>query len=86
MRLGQQINTREKRLMWLEDQNDKLRKQLSRMRSPPQIETRIKELNLGLLPPQPVQVWRLPEPGAEVQLPSAERPLALHTSHAPPSP
>jgi hypothetical protein len=87
MRLGQQIKTRETRLIWLEDQNDKLRKQLSKLRSPPQIEAKIKELNLGLLPPQPAQVWRLPEPGTEVPLlPAAERPLALHASHPSPSP
>ena len=60
--LGQQIRKREIRLKDLENQNDKLRRQLAFMRSPPFLEGRIKELNLGLVAPQPSQVWYLTEP------------------------
>ena len=60
--LGLQIRTRELRLQGLQEQNEKLRKQLAVMRSPQFLETRIKELQLGLVAPQPSQVWRLNEP------------------------
>jgi TolA-binding protein len=63
--LGQQIRKRELRLAELDDQNEKLKKQLAIMRSPQFLEMRIKELNLGLTAPQPSQVWRLTEPGPD---------------------
>ena len=46
----------------LVEENEQRRKQLANMRSPWFLETRIKELNLGLVLPQPNQVWRLTEP------------------------
>lgn len=64
--LGQQIRKREIRLKDVENQNDKLRRQLAFMRSPPFLEARVKELNLGLVPPDPSQVWYLPEPSPEL--------------------
>jgi hypothetical protein len=60
--LGQQISQRERQLADLNDQNEKLRKQLGYMRSPRYLEARIKELNLGLTIPQPAQILRLNEP------------------------
>ena len=60
--LGQQIRRHELRLGDLQEQNEKLKKQLAMMRSPQFLEMRIKELNLGLTAPQPSQVWRLGEP------------------------
>jgi hypothetical protein len=63
--LGQQIKARETRLGHLEEQNEKLRKQLAFMRSPRFLEGRIKDLNLGLVQPQPVQIWRLPDPSTD---------------------
>lgn len=63
--LGQQIRKREIRLKDLQDQNEKLRRQMAFMRSPQFLETRIKELNLGLVPPQPSQVWYMQEPTPE---------------------
>jgi cell division protein FtsB len=64
-RLGQQIKIRESRLAALEDQNEQLKKQLAFMRSPRFLEARIKEWNLGLVQPQPGQIWRLNEPAPE---------------------
>ncbi len=64
-RLGRQIKRNEVRLADLQQQNEKLRKQLGAMRSPKFLEMRIKELNLGLVPPQPSQVWRLSEPARD---------------------
>jgi hypothetical protein len=69
--LGQQIRKRELRLGELTYQSEKLRKQLGTMRSPPFLERRIQELGLGLVAPQPAQVWRLPEPARD--LPRQER-------------
>jgi hypothetical protein len=63
--LGQQIRKREIHLKDLQDQNEKLRRQMAFMRSPPFLEARIKELNLGLVRPQPSQVWYLKEPTPE---------------------
>jgi len=60
--LGQQIRKRELRLKDLQDQNDKLRRQLASMRSPQYLQERVKEMNLGLTPSQPSQVWYLKEP------------------------
>ncbi|PYI83819.1 MAG: hypothetical protein DME26_14390, partial [Verrucomicrobia bacterium] len=45
--LGQQIKKRESCLIKLEDQNEKLRKQLGLLRSRQYLEKRIKEWNLG---------------------------------------
>jgi hypothetical protein len=64
-RLAKQIKSRELRLGALEDENEKQRKQLAKLRSPQALELKIKELNLGLAAPQPGQVRSLPEPPAE---------------------
>jgi hypothetical protein len=69
--LGQQIKKRELRLADLENQSEKLRKQLAMMRSPAALERRIQDLGLGLGPPQQTQVWRLTEPARD--LPHRER-------------
>src|SRR5436853_177812 len=60
--LGRQIEKREHQLIALQDQNEKLKTQLAMMHSQTYLEMRIKQLNLGLVPPLPSQVWRLPEP------------------------
>ncbi len=60
--LGQQIRQRELRLTQLKDTNQKLGDQLAMLRSPTMLDRRSRELNLGLGPAQPSQIWRLPEP------------------------
>jgi cell division protein FtsB len=85
-RLGQQIKDRETRLAQLVDENQKRRKQLGTLRSPPFIEARVRELNLGLVAPQPMQVWRMGEPSGEVVTPwpgPAERQFAAHETRGP---
>ena len=74
--LGQQIKKRELHLAELGNQNEKLRKQLAAMRSPRFLERRIQELGLGLVPPQPAQVWRLTEPSREVPRQDGEQQYA----------
>ena len=69
--LGQQIRKRELHLRDLQDQNDKLRKQLAFMRSPQFLDARVKELNLGLVRPAQAQFWYLAEP-----LPEAPKPAS----------
>jgi hypothetical protein len=75
--LGQQIRKRELRLKELEKQNDKLRGQLAFMRSPAYLQGRVKDL--GLVPPNPSQVWYLPEPA-----PESGRQSRLLTAQTPP--
>lgn len=65
-RLGKQYTERERHLARLIEENVQRRKQWANMRQPQFLELRIKELNLGLVPPQPSQIWRLPEPAREV--------------------
>src|ERR1041384_1177966 len=67
-RLGRQKKDREIRLDRLKHQNSDLHQDLAFMRRPKALEERIKELKLGLGPPQPGQVWRLTEPTPQ-QLP-----------------
>jgi hypothetical protein len=61
-RLSQQIRQGEIRLKQMADGNEKLRVKLADLRSPLMLDQRARELNLGLAPAQPMQVWRLPEP------------------------
>ena len=75
-RLGQQIKERETRLSQLEDENEKRRKQLASLRSPAFLETRIKELNLGMAAPQMNQVWQVREPVLEMPRAEVERQYA----------
>ncbi|HWY76382.1 MAG TPA: hypothetical protein VN281_12230 [Verrucomicrobiae bacterium] len=63
--LGQQTRRREVLLRELHAQNEKLRRQLAELQSVPMLEARVKELKLGLQPPQPAQVWNLTEPAAD---------------------
>ena len=60
--LGQQIKERETRLENLRSQNRELQKHLVTLRSPRILEQRVRELNLGLVPIHPRQVWRLELP------------------------
>ena len=75
--LGQQIRKSEIRLKDLEKQNYKLRGELLFMRSPPYLQDRVKSLNLGLVAPDPSQVWYLPEPTPELN--RQNRPLTAQT-------
>ncbi len=80
VRLGEQIKARESNLTALEHQNDKLRKQLANMQSLPFLEAKIKELNLGLVPQQQSQVWRFPEPAADMPAVPVVPPYPLQAS------
>jgi cell division protein FtsL len=60
--LGRQITSCESRLAQLRDENQRLGDQLAVLRSPVMIDQRVHELNLGLVPAQPTQVYRLVEP------------------------
>ncbi len=68
-RLGQQMKARETTLVRLEEQNEKLRKQLATLRQPQFLQAQIQKLNLGLVLPAPTQKWRLPEPMPEAPHP-----------------
>jgi len=74
--LGKQITKRERQRAALADQSDKLRRQLGVMRSPGYLQKRIQDLGLGLVPPQPAQVWRLSEPARDLPAQEGERQYA----------
>ena len=60
--LGRQITACESRLVQLRDENQKLGDQLAVLRSPVMLDQRVRELNLGLVPVKPAQIYRLVEP------------------------
>jgi hypothetical protein len=60
--LGRQITACESRLTQLRDENQKLSDQLAVLNSPVILDRRVHELNLGLVPAQPDQIYRLVEP------------------------
>jgi hypothetical protein len=60
-RLGRQISEREIRLKQLRTDNKMKTEEIGFLRSPPMLDRRVKELNLGLAPEQPLQVVRLVE-------------------------
>jgi hypothetical protein len=60
--LGRQITACESRLVLLRDENQKLGDQLAVLRSPVMLDQRVRELNLGLVPAKPAQIYRLVEP------------------------
>lgn len=79
--LGLQIRSREKELQRLVRENEKTRRQLVIMYSPRFLEARIKELNLGLVQPQPSQKWVLQElpPENPAPAPGRERQYAAQS-------
>ncbi|MBN2507779.1 MAG: hypothetical protein JXQ71_13910 [Verrucomicrobia bacterium] len=60
--LGAQITLREECLRQLQKENKARASHLGRLQMPQVIAMRVRELNLGLQPPQPGQVVWLPEP------------------------
>jgi cell division protein FtsL len=81
--LGEQIRQRETGLAKSRDQNEKLKRQLAMLLSPQYLDARVKELKLGLVPPQPAQIWRLPEPFAEPVKQKRDLELAVGFTPAP---
>ena len=65
--LGRQIKQRETRLATLNAQNEKLKQDLAKMRSPIFLKARIKDL--GLVEPSMSQIWHLQEPSRDSQQP-----------------
>jgi hypothetical protein len=63
--LGKQVKQREQKLIGLEQQGERLKKQLATMRTVQSLEDSIRRLNLGLGQPQVSQVWHLVEPSRD---------------------
>ncbi len=85
--LGLQQGKRERSLASLRDQNEKLQRQLAELQSVRRLETRVRELNLGLGPPSPSQIVALPEadPGTAPRAASSPAPPGpLVAEHARP--
>ena len=80
--LGKQRLKREQHLADLLKQNEKLTTQLNTMRLPWMLEKNIADLKLGLVRPQPAQIWYLPEPGRESRRVVGENQLAAQDARA----
>jgi len=76
LELGRQKVEKEKRLTTLRAQNSQLERHLSELRSPKSLETRVREMNLGLALAQPTQIVRLMDvpPTSSVQPAPAPHP------------
>ena len=66
--LGRQITACESHLVQLRDETQKLGDQLAVLRSPVMLDQRVRELNLGLVPSQSSQIYRLVEPSPNKNL------------------
>jgi len=75
LELGRQKAEKEKRLNLLRVQNSQLGRHLAELQSPKSLETRLKELNLGLSMAQPTQIVRLVDAPLT---PAAKRILSMH--------
>jgi hypothetical protein len=62
--MGQQMKEREIRLKALRAEIRELQAQYDALRSPIMLQRRIREMNLGLVPPHPSHVWHLRIPGS----------------------
>ena len=60
--LGRQITACESHLIQIRDENQRLSDQLAILRSPVMLDQRVRELKLGLVPAQPMQIYQLVEP------------------------
>lgn len=60
--LGQQLGIRQQRLEKLRKENQVLAERLASMQLPQRLAERARELNLGLMPPQPSQMLWIAEP------------------------
>lgn len=80
--LGKQMLKREQKLTELMKKNQELATQLNTLRLPWVLETNIANLKLGLMRPQPGQIWRLPEPARESARAGQESQLAAQAGHA----
>jgi hypothetical protein len=83
--LGRQIRQEEIHLSQLKSQNQKLTDQLAILRSPMMIDQRARQLNLGLVPAQPGQVCRLPEPMLNAAEDNGPREIAGRLDNPPPT-
>lgn len=84
--LGRQIKKREMRLAELQEQNKRLRGQFATLRSPPNLEQRARELNLGLVRPQASQIWCLAEPAPALNAGPPRPYAAAQRASTPPLP
>ena len=82
-RLGRQISQGEAKLKQMREDYKGLSDQLAKLCSPPMLDRRVRELNLGLVPAQPAQIWRLPEPVAAPEKNPVPRPMAARQAGVP---
>jgi uncharacterized protein HemX len=84
-RLSRQIDERGVRLDKLIKENENRKWLLADLRSLASVEARIKELNLGLVQPDPTQIWHLAEPPREPPKPPSREPRYAAQNVRPPA-
>jgi hypothetical protein len=76
--IGQQIGERQRKLERLKLANKELSNRLAAMQMPQRLAERVKELKLGLVPPQPTQVvWIVEVPSQPAPAGTNARPVQL---------
>ena len=81
--IGQQIGARQQKLEKLKKENRVLADRLASMQLPQRLAERVKELKLGLFPPQPGQIVWIVEPPAVSTPTNALPPQFVQTSPNP---
>ena len=71
--LGQQLGARQQKLERLKKENQALADRVASLQLPQRLAERVRELKLGLVPPQPAQMLWITEPPAAA--PGTNRPL-----------
>jgi hypothetical protein len=75
--LSQQKANQELQLDNLRDTNKKLTRQLEGLKTTVALDARVRELKLGMVPPQQSQIWRLTEPVPDKVTAGRPQPMAV---------
>lgn len=81
--LGRELRRKEQQFDQLRRQNESYSRVLAQMESPSELDARVRQLNLGLVPPHPDQIVRLPDVWQPATAPGGRKLFAAETK--PPS-
>ena len=81
--LGQQIGARQQKLEKLKKENRALADRLASMQLPQRLAERVKDLKLGLVPPQPAQIIWIADPSVTFPPTNTLRPPLQYVQTSP---